>query len=77
MPQYISFVPLKSLMATVPFLFILVGIPCEYAMVKRQLSEKKCAVLPEETDVCRHSAAHSSRTLKPLPSIVLLWQGHC
>ena len=77
MPQYKSFVPVKSLMATAPFLFILVGILCEYAMVTRQLSEKSCALLAEGTDVCRHSAAHSSRTLKPMPSIVLLWQGHC
>ena len=34
-------------------------------------------IIPPEVTEFTHSAAHSSKRLKPLPDITLLYQGYC
>ena len=67
-------------MAIAPFLFILVGILCEFAMVPAV-----CILLcPQEEKVhysswghrCTYLAAHSSKRFKPLSDIIWLCQGY-
>ena len=58
-------------LAIVPFLFILVGVLCEFAMVPGvyillSLQKKWYAILPQSTDVYTHLAAHSSNRFKPV-----------
>ena len=76
----VSLVPQKFLytLVTAPLLFILVGnlCVCEFAMVPGVTSEcvprkKRYTVLPT------HSAAQSSKRVKPLSVTIVLWQDHC
>ena len=63
-----------------PFLFIFVGIPCEFAMV----SDVYILLSPQEEKVSTsswgerhtHLAVHSSKRFKPLPTIILLCEGN-
>ena len=77
----VSLVSLKFLLlAIAPFLFILIGVLCEFAMV----SGVYILLSPQEKEVhysswgnrCTHSAAYSSKRFKPLFDIMWLCQGY-
>ena len=53
------------------FLFILVGVVCEFAMVPGVY----ILLSPQEKEV--HSATRSSKRFKPLSAIILSYQGYC
>ena len=67
-------------MAIAPFLFILVDVLCEFAMVPGVY----ILLSPQKEEVhysswgqrCTHSAAHSSKRFKPLSDMIWLWQGY-
>ena len=65
-------------MAVAPFLFVLVGVLCEFAMVPGvytfycSLRKRRYTVLPERR--CTHSAPYSSKRFKPLSDIWLCWK---
>ena len=66
-------------LAIAPFLFISVGILCEFAMaldVYILLTLRKKGAHFFMRDRCKNSAAYSSKRFKPLSAIILLWQGY-
>ena len=68
-------------LAIAPFLFISIGVLCEFAMVPGVY----VLLFPHEEEVhssswgdkCAHLAAYSSKRLKPLSAIILIYQGYC
>ena len=61
-------------LAIASFLFILVDILCEFAMLPGIYillfpQEKRCTILPDDTDEYKHSAPHSSKRFKPLSDV--------
>ena len=80
----VSFIPCSTkilTLATAPFLFILIGVFCKFAMVP----SVHILLSYQEKEVhystwrkrCTQSAAHSSKRFEPLSATILLWQGHC
>ena len=80
----VSFIPCSTkilTLATAPFLFILIGVFCKFAMVPSVhilLSyQEKEVHYSTGRKRCTQSAAHSSKRFEPLSATILLWQGHC
>ena len=68
-------------LAIAPFLFILVGILCEFAMVPGAY----ILLSPQEEEMhfytwghrCTHSETHLWKRFKSFSTIILLYQGYC
>ena len=67
-------------MAIAPFLFILVGVFCEFASARCANfvvpSEEEVRYFPEGADVYTHSTTHSLKRFKPLSDVILLCKKH-